>query len=233
MTILDKNANSNKEVKSKIDSPIIDELGKINIKKDNTQSIKDIKDNISIEEEYRKFIEMENKIIINKAKKINKKPIDNNTNKVKKDEHEAFKDHERPTEPNEETQVKNRLKTFTYCQEPTEIEHIDEKKVETLKEVTKKFKEEDLNELKKQEEYKPNNLNHSCTTWIKWVDKFKITIKYPYKPDDSERCKAANKVNLLNIEIPRKDKALLIQLLQDLKSKPKGLDVKITSKLKK
>ncbi|CAG8731880.1 35375_t:CDS:2, partial [Gigaspora margarita] len=209
-------------------------------------------------EEYRKFIEIENKFIINKAesnittyyprgtvkenktydlitlelyyqdeiglrkayedwkKRINKRQINDNTNKLK------------------------RLKIFSYCQEPAEIEHVNEiieryskidankgpniinnleytcemwkKKVETLRGVTKKFKEEDPNELKKQKEYKPNNLNY--------IDEFKMMIKYPYEPDNPERYKAANKVNLPNIEIPRKDKAQLRQLLQDLKSKP-------------
>ncbi|CAG8710674.1 24819_t:CDS:1, partial [Gigaspora rosea] len=43
-------------------------------------------------------------------------------------------------------------------------------------------------------------------------------IKYPYEPKVPKRCKAADKVNLPNIEIPRKDKAQSIQLVQNLKS---------------
>ncbi|CAG8819587.1 6089_t:CDS:2, partial [Gigaspora margarita] len=230
------------------------DIGKIDIGKDDTQLTKDIKNNIPIEEGYQKFIEIENKIVINKAeklyyqdkislrkvykdwkKRINKRQIDDDINKVKKNKHEVFKNHEKLTKLNEETQVKNRLKILSYCQKPAKIEHINEikehyskintnkgpdiindlectceiwkKKVETLKGVTKKFKEDDPNELKKQEEYKPNNLNYSCATWIKRVDKFKIMIKYLYEPDNPKRCKAANKVNLPNIEILRKDKA--------------------------
>ncbi|CAG8768395.1 10517_t:CDS:2, partial [Gigaspora margarita] len=119
-------------------------------------------------------------------KRINKRQINDNTNKVKKDKHEVFKSYKRPTEPNERTQVKDRLKTFSYCQEYTEMKHIDEtiegyfknrtsieanigsnstndlertcevwkKKVEMLKGITKKSKDKDQNETKKQEEYK-------------------------------------------------------------------------------
>ncbi|CAG8645327.1 41002_t:CDS:2 [Gigaspora margarita] len=105
--------------------PRISRQDKLDLVK-NTQSTKDIKDNIPIEEGYRKFIEIENKIIINKAesniatyhsrdeislekayedwkKRINRRQIDDDTNKVKKNEHEAFKSYERPTEPNERT----------------------------------------------------------------------------------------------------------------------------------
>ncbi|KAF0374129.1 hypothetical protein F8M41_012887 [Gigaspora margarita] len=119
-------------------------------------------------------------------KRINKRQINNDTNKVKKDKHKVFKSYKRPTEPNERTQVKDRLKTFSCYQEYTEMKHIDEtiegyfknrtsieaniepnstndlertcevwkKKVETLKEMTKKSKNKIQNETKKQEEYK-------------------------------------------------------------------------------
>ncbi|KAF0445740.1 hypothetical protein F8M41_003065 [Gigaspora margarita] len=183
----------------------INELGKIDIGKDDTQSTKDIKDDIPIEEGYQKFIKIENKIIINKTKsniatyhpkgtvkenktydlitpelyyqdeislrkaykdwkkRINKRQIDNNTDKVEK---MNMKTHRNGTHD----KIIECYSKININKGPDIINNLEytgemwKKRIETLKGVTKKFKEADPNELKKQEEYKPNNLNHSCTT---------------------------------------------------------------------
>ncbi|CAG8735572.1 25017_t:CDS:2 [Gigaspora margarita] len=163
---------------------------------------------------------------------------------VEKDKHEAFKDHERPTEPNEETQVKNRLKTFSYCQEPAKMEHIDKiiecyskidankepdiindlectcedwkKRVKMLKRMTKKPKDKDQNETKKQEEHGRANLNFLCETWMNKVNNLKRIVKTSYKQKYTKRHKIVNIVQ--DAETLRKDEAQSIRLLPDLKS---------------
>ncbi|CAG8819893.1 25835_t:CDS:2, partial [Gigaspora margarita] len=182
-------------------------------------------------------------------KRINRRQIDDGTNQVKKDEYEAFKSYERPTEPNKRTQVKNRLKTFSYCQEYTEMKHIDKtiegyfknrtsieadigpnstndleytcenwkKRVKILKRMTKKSKDKDQNETKKQEEHGQANLNFLYKTWMNKIEIFKRTIKYLYEPNDPESYKIADTVQ--DTETSRKDKAQSIQPLQNLKSR--------------
>ncbi|CAG8615422.1 10782_t:CDS:2, partial [Gigaspora margarita] len=103
----------------------------------NTQLAKDIKNNTSKEEEYQKFIEKENRIIINK--------IGNNiVITIRK---------------------MQTLESKLCYQKEINLEKAYEnwkKRVEILKRITKKFKEKDLNELKKQEEYRQTTLNHKC-----------------------------------------------------------------------
>ncbi|CAG8710664.1 24818_t:CDS:2, partial [Gigaspora rosea] len=111
---------------------------------------------------------------------------------VEKDEHEVFKDHKRLTELDEDTQVKDKPRISYYCPKYMKIRHVNEtieryfkieadighniinnlertckdwkKRVKTLKKMTKEYKDKDLNETKKQEEYELTNLNHICAT---------------------------------------------------------------------
>ncbi|CAG8513642.1 6210_t:CDS:2, partial [Gigaspora margarita] len=140
----------------------------------------------------------------NKARDLTDQELYYQEEIIKKDEHEAFKSYKRPTEPNEETQVKNRLKTFLYCQKYTEMKHVD-KIIECYPKIEANI-----------EPNSTDNLEHTCEVWKKKIEIFKRMIKYPYEPKDSESYKIANTVQ--DAETSRKDKAQSIQLLQNLKS---------------
>ncbi|CAG8652345.1 7828_t:CDS:2, partial [Gigaspora rosea] len=107
--------------------------------KDN-QLMKNIEDKTSTKEECQKFIKRENKIIINKVnnnivlycqeeidhikfyKDWNKKINHTKEIQAEKNEHEAFKSYKRPTELDEQTKIKDKLKAFSYYQNSAKIE---------------------------------------------------------------------------------------------------------------
>ncbi|CAG8729986.1 8302_t:CDS:2, partial [Gigaspora rosea] len=116
--IKEMNENNQQVVRSKINSPVKKEFSKIEMKKDDTfnlklkdtQSIEYIENNTSTKEEYQKSHQ--------------DKPYQRNL--CRKDEHEAFKGYKRLIKLNKETQVKNKLETFSYYQNSTKMEHINE-----------------------------------------------------------------------------------------------------------
>ncbi|KAF0494468.1 hypothetical protein F8M41_021235 [Gigaspora margarita] len=117
-------ADSAKKVESKIDSPDKDKYSKIDIVKEDILNIiwnlKPIEDNRT-DVQYDSKISCQNKLDLVKNTQSTKDIKD-----VKKDKHEAFESYEKSTEPNERTRVKDRLKIFSYCQEYTEMKHVDE-----------------------------------------------------------------------------------------------------------
>ncbi|CAG8644697.1 19187_t:CDS:2, partial [Gigaspora rosea] len=222
-----------------------------------TENLEDIKDDISIEEGYRKKKINEKFDHINKytskvpsKEAITKKAIEMSYVKeihVEKDEHEAFKNHERPTEPDGANRDKDKPKTSYYYPKYIKIGHIIEtieeyfenrnsietdirpdttidlgytceawkRKIETLKRITKKSKDKDLNKTKIQEDYESTTLDHKCEVWIK--RKHKIIDK------NCNNAEIADTVQ--DAETLRKDKVQLILLLQNLKSRYQELKV--------
>ncbi|CAG8799769.1 10713_t:CDS:2, partial [Gigaspora margarita] len=82
--------------------------------------------------------------------------------------------------------------------------------------MTKKPKDKDQNETKKQEEHGRANLNFLCETWMNKVNNLKRIVKNPYEQKYTERHKIVNIVQ--DAETLRKDKAQSIRSLLGLKS---------------
>ncbi|CAG8799768.1 10712_t:CDS:2 [Gigaspora margarita] len=92
LTIVLDRANTMELNSQNIELPIIQEVLLKKQNPDLTDQELYYQDKISLEKAYEDW-----------KKRINRRQIDDNTNKVKKDEHEAFKSYERPTEPNKRT----------------------------------------------------------------------------------------------------------------------------------
>ncbi|CAG8698156.1 11393_t:CDS:2, partial [Gigaspora margarita] len=227
-------ADSAKKVKSKIDSSGKDEYSKIDIVKEDILNIrwnsKPLENNRT-DTYHDPGISCQNKVNLVK----NAQSTENLKDDIPIEEGDTVKENKTCNLTNQElyyrdeislekpTKIKDRLKTFSYCQKSAKMKHVDET-IEGYFENRTSI-EADI------EPNSTNDLEHTCEDWKERVNNLKRIVKNPYEPKDPKSYKIADTVQ--DAETSRKDKAQSIQPLQNLKSGYQELKITNSIRIKK